>query len=89
VTSPDRQSEGALLDMDAVQAAVVAVDAHFPTSAAYGLLGESMEDGIRAFLAAQDRDALIEAMVAPDHFIDKAYARAVARPMLDALLGEP
>jgi hypothetical protein len=49
-----RQSEGALLDMDAVQAAVVAVDAHFPTSAAYGLLGESMEDGIRAFLAAQD-----------------------------------
>lgn len=89
MTPEFRQRRGALLDLDAVQAATVAVDAHFPTSAAYGLLSESMEDGIRAFLAAQDRDSLIEAMVAPEHFVDKAYARAVARPMLDALLGTP
>jgi hypothetical protein len=87
VTTPATQG-GALLDLDAVQAAVVAVDAHFPTSAAYGLISVSMEDGIRAFLAAQNRDELIEAMVAGDNFVDKAYFRAVARPMLDALLGE-
>jgi hypothetical protein len=79
---------GALLDLGAVQAAIIAVDAHFPTSAAYGLLSVSMEDGIRAFLATQNRDELVEAMVAGDNFVDKAYFRAVARPMLDALLGK-
>lgn len=82
VTVPDSVGP----DLDRLRALVGSTDMRMRI-VALGQLSESMEYGIRAFLAAQDRDALVEAMVAPDNFVDKDYFRAVARPMLDALLG--